>query len=100
MVTLHIEHAISDLEAWLRAFEGFAERRRGAGVRAERVARPIDDPHFILIDLDFGTTEEARRFLGFLETVVWAVPENSPALVGAPRTLVLEPVPTTGSTRA
>jgi hypothetical protein len=37
MPTLHIEHAITDVETWLSAFDGFAEARRRAGVRASRV---------------------------------------------------------------
>jgi hypothetical protein len=42
MATLHIEHAITDLETWLTAFNGFAEARHGAGVRAERIRQPVD----------------------------------------------------------
>lgn len=31
MATLHIEHAITDLQTWLGAFERFDEARRKAG---------------------------------------------------------------------
>ena len=44
----------------------FADRRRAAGVRHERVCRPIDDPHYVVVDLDFDQTEQAEAFLGFL----------------------------------
>jgi hypothetical protein len=92
--TLHIEHAITDIETWLSAFNGFADARRQAGVRAERVQRPVDDPAYIVVDLDFGTVDEAQAFLRFLKDQVWAIPENAPALAGAPMTLILEQVAT------
>jgi hypothetical protein len=92
--TLHIEHEITDIETWLSAFRGFADARRQAGVRAERVQRPVDDPAYIVVDLDFGTVDEAQAFLRFLEDQVWSIPENAPALAGAPTTLILEPVAT------
>lgn len=89
MPTLHIEHPISDFDTWSGAFSRFADARRQAGVRSHRVQRPIDDPNYVLVDLDFDTTEAAESFLGFLTTVVWANPENSPALAGTPRTRIL-----------
>lgn len=90
MPTLHIEHAISDFDTWLGAFDRFADARRAAGVRSARVHRPIADDAYVVVDLDFETSEEAGRFLEFLETSVWAVPANSPALVGAPSARILE----------
>jgi hypothetical protein len=93
MPTLHIQHAISDLDTWLSAFTSFAEARTQAGVRQERVQHPVDDPHYIVVDLDFDTVEAAEAFLGFLRTRVWAVPENAPALEGTPETMILESVP-------
>ena len=92
MATLHIEHAITDLDTWLGAFRAFAEARRGAGVRAERIQQPAGDDRFIVVDLDFDSVDAAAGFLRFLETQVWTVPENAPALDGAPRTMILEPV--------
>jgi hypothetical protein len=58
-------------------------------VRAQRVCRPVDDPHYVFIALDFETTNEAERFLGFLTTQVWSDRGNSPALAGAPQTRIL-----------
>ena len=94
MRTLHIEHPITDLETWVAAFNRFADARREAGVRAERVRRPVDNPSYVVIDLDFDTTEQASGFLGFLENQVWKIQENSPGLAGTPETMSLEPVAT------
>ncbi len=90
MPALHIEHRITDFDTWASAFNRFADVRRDAGVRAQRVQRPVDDPGYVVIDLDFDSTEEAQGFLRFLKTRIWGVPENSPALAGTPETMVLE----------
>ena len=96
MATLHIEHAISDLDTWLGAFGRFAEARTNAGVKAERVNQPVDDDNYIYVELDFDDVEEAEAFKGFLETKVWSSPEASPALEGTPRARVLAEVSTGG----
>jgi hypothetical protein len=90
MTTLHIEHAISDYSTWKAAFDRFAAARETAGVCRQRVQRPIDDANYIVIDLDFGTTDQAQAFLHFLHTNVWTSSQNAPALVGTPRTSILE----------
>lgn len=91
MATLHIEHAISDYPAWKGAFDRFAAARETAGVRRHRIQRPIDDAHYIVIDLEFDTADAAQSFRTFLQTTVWTSSQNAPALVGTPRTSILEP---------
>lgn len=91
MTTLHIEHPITDLNVWLAAFDRMAEARADAGVTAQRVLHPVDDPNYISVDLDFTTTDEAQRFLALLETKVWSSDENAPALGGTPQTKLLQP---------
>jgi hypothetical protein len=88
MPTLHIEHPITDFGAWSSAFGRFAEARRQAGVRAQRVQRPVGDPRYVVIDLDFGTRGEAEAFLRFLKAQVWGIPGNAPALAGSPQTMI------------
>jgi hypothetical protein len=90
MVTLHIEHPVSDLDTWRAAFDRFADLRAKSGVRAHTIWQPVDDPGYVLIDLDFDTTDQARSFETFLRTRVWAVPDNSPALAGTPITRILQ----------
>jgi hypothetical protein len=93
MAVLHIEHQISDLEIWLQAFAKFAPAREQAGVIATRIFQPDDDPKYIVVHLTFETAEAATNFRGFLREVVWKSPEASPALVGQPRAVVLNEVP-------
>ncbi len=93
MPTLLIEHAISDFDTWHDAFVHFGQRRKQGGVIGERIMQPVDDPHYVLIDLEFTTIEEARNFQKFLETQVWSTPANSPALVGSPRARIADLAP-------
>ena len=92
MITLHIEHPITDIAVWRAAFDRFAERRQQGGVSAERIQQPVDDEHYVVVDLDFATMDQARRFLGFLENTVWASRDSAPALAGRPVTRILERV--------
>jgi len=92
VATLHIEHPVTDFDTWQAAFDRFADRRRQGGVQSERIGRPVDDDHYVVIDLDFPAGDQAQRFLGFLEATVWASRDSSPALAGTPRTRILETV--------
>lgn len=89
MATLHIEHAISDLDTWMGAFGQFEEARRNAGVTAQRVHQPLDDDKYIVVQLDFDTEDAASQFKGFLESVVWQSRDLSPGLAGTPSARVL-----------
>jgi len=89
MYTLHIEHPITDFDTWKEAFAGFAPMRLSAGVRSHKVLRPIDDPRYVSIDLDFDTAAGAEAFLQILRARVWSSPAASPALAGDPITRIL-----------
>jgi hypothetical protein len=91
MVTLHIEHPITDFDAWKAAFDAFAAQRERAGVQAHRIVRPAGETNYVVIDLDFQTRAEAEDFLHFLQTNVWASAASAPALAGTPQTRIVEP---------
>jgi len=93
MATLHIEHPITDFATWKRAFDGFSEARARAGVTAHRIHQPHDDPHYVVLQLDFPAVPQAEGFKSFLETQVWTSPEKSPALGGVPRARLLVDAP-------
>jgi hypothetical protein len=92
MATLHIEHRVTDFGTWQTAFDRLAQVRQESGVCGHRILRPVDDAHYVVIDLDFPTTAQAERFLGFLQTKVWTSADSAPALAGTPQTKILEPV--------
>lgn len=91
MATLQIEHAITDFATWHAAFQRFQDARTQAGVLRHRIYQPVDDPRYVVIDLDFTTRAEAQAMLGFLTTQVWPSPTSAPALVGPPTARILEP---------
>jgi hypothetical protein len=89
LATLHIEHPITDFQTWKAAFDRFAGKRLEAGVTAHRIHQPVDDPAYVLVQLDFPSVEQAQAFRQFLETRVWTNPANSPGLAGNPRVRIL-----------
>jgi len=90
MTTLRIEHAIHDYGIWQQAFDSFAEARANAGVRSFAIRQPVDDPKYLMLDLEFDTAGPAEAFAQFLHQHVWSSPESSPALAGAPQTRILD----------
>jgi hypothetical protein len=63
--------------------------RQAAGVRSHLISRPVDNPHYVIADLDFDSAIEAGAFLDTLRTRVWSTPANSPALASAPIARIL-----------
>jgi len=93
MITVRIEHPIKSFEAWKGAFDRDPVDRKGSGVRRYQVLRPIDDPAFVMVDLDFETSEQATAFVHAMRRV-WASPQAAPALGGAPRATIVQAVET------
>ena len=92
---LQIEHAISDFDVWRSAFDSDPVGRTEGGVRGYRVLRPLDDPHYIKIDLEFDTHAEAEAFRGRLQEL-WGSGRAAPALAGTPQTRIVEMVASDG----
>ena len=89
MPTLRIEHPVTDYDAWKRAFDRDPVARERAGVRRYRVMRQIDDPNFVLVDLDFDTVEQAAALLGAMRDV-WGRVTGS--LISDPNARIVEAV--------
>ncbi|MDT5255791.1 MAG: hypothetical protein QOD10_871 [Mycobacterium sp.] len=92
MAILHIEHRIKDLEVWLEAFRKFTPAREQAGVHATHVWQPADDPHYVVVHLEFESVSAAGKFRTFLRENVWSSPDASPGLDGSPTALVFNEV--------
>jgi len=76
MYILHIEHAIPDYDGWKRAFDSDPVGREQSGVRRYRILAPVDDPHYVLIDLEFDNREQAEALLSAMRGI-WAKVEGS-----------------------
>jgi hypothetical protein len=91
MITLHIEHPIRDFASWKAAFDRDPIGREQSGVRRYQVLRPIDDPNYVMIDLDFDTSSAAQAVLAALREV-WRSPTAASALAGSPQARIVEAV--------
>jgi quinol monooxygenase YgiN len=89
---LQIEHPVSDFDIWKEAFDSFSDFRQQSGVRRYRVLQPIDDPNYVIIELEFDSPSEAEAFLAALRRNVWSSREAAPALRGEPQTRIVEVV--------
>jgi hypothetical protein len=56
---LQIEHSVPDYDTWKAAFDSDPIGREKSGVRRYRVLRPVDDPHYVVIDLEFDRLDQA-----------------------------------------
>ncbi|MGW5742892.1 hypothetical protein [Amycolatopsis sp. NPDC003861] len=81
MDTLRIDNKVDDYEQWKAAFDKFGHVRQEGGVPAYRVARNVDDPSQVSVDLDFTTRDEAGAFLEVLAKI-WRTPQSRAVLVG------------------
>jgi hypothetical protein len=70
---LRIEHEVVDYDRWKAAFDADPLDRRGSGVRHYRVGRSVEDPTFVLIDLEFDSAAEAAAMHEKLRGL-WAGP--------------------------
>ncbi len=92
MPILQIEHPVLNFDAWKEAFDSDPVGREQGGVRRYRVLRPIDDPNYVMIDLEFDSSSEAEAFLAALWRNVWSSREAAPALIGEPQTRIVKAV--------
>jgi hypothetical protein len=87
MIVLRIEHPVPDFDAWRRAFDSDPARREQGGVRSYRVLRPIDDPNFAVVDLEFDDRARAEAFLERLKDL-WRTAEGK--VMRAPQARIFE----------
>ena len=91
MPLVQLEHPIRDFETWKTAFDRDPIHREASGVRRYEIYRPIGDPNYIAVDLEFDTQGEAEAFRTALEQL-WRSPGAAPALGGTPRARIVDVV--------
>ena len=60
MFTLQIEHPVPNYEGWKKAFDSDPVNRKQSGVRRYKISRKVDNPSYIIIDLEFDNLNEAE----------------------------------------
>jgi hypothetical protein len=69
MYILRIEHPVPDFERWKQAFDSDPVGREKSGVRRYQVLRSLDDPNYVMIDLEFDTASQAEALLASMRNV-------------------------------
>ena len=93
-VLIQLEHPVKDFESWKTAFDRDPIRREAGGVRRYRILRPVDDPAYVAVDLEFDDRTSADAFLEALHRL-WQSSTAQAALAGAPRVRIVEAVEST-----
>ncbi len=88
---LRIQHPVVDYAAWKAAFDRDPIGRAASGVRRHQIQRAIDDPNYVLIDLEFDSHSQAQAALAALRQVWDRV---AGTLVASPQARIVEPVET------
>lgn len=67
MVHVLVRHKVADYGRWKEVFDSHLNARKRAGEIGCRLFHNADDPHDIVLLLDWESVEEARRFMASAE---------------------------------
>jgi hypothetical protein len=91
MSILRIEHPVPDYDAWKQAFDSDLVGREKSGVRRYQILRPIGDPNYVMIDLEFDTPSDAEALLAEMR-LIWDRVQG--VIMSNPQARIVEPVET------
>ena len=89
MPILRIQHPVPSYEGWKAAFDSDPVGRERSGVRRYQILRSLDDPNFVMIDLEFDTKGEADALLAAMREV-WSRVQGS--IMSNPQAYIVEQV--------
>ncbi len=89
MIIVQIEHPVPNFDAWKKAFDSDPAGRERSGVRRYKVLRPIDNPNYAMVDLEFDSSSEVEAFLAAMREV-WSRVEGK--IIESPRVRIVEVV--------
>jgi ribosomal protein L35AE/L33A len=89
---LRIEHAVPDFDRWKQAFDSDPADRKGSGVRRYQVSRSVEDPNFVMIDLEFDSVQNAQGLLEKMRRIWSSGPGQS--VMTNPQARIVETVET------
>ena len=91
MYILCIEHPIPNYENWKRAFDSDPVEREKMKVRRYQILRPLDNPNYVMINLEFDTASDAEALLTAMRAV-WVRVEGT--IMTNPKAQIVEVVET------
>src|SRR5438046_4348950 len=89
MPILRIEHPVPNFDGWKAAFDSDPVGRERLGVRRYSIFRSLDDPNYVMIDLEFDTKSEAEALLAKMR-VIWERVQG--AIMANPQERIVETV--------
>ena len=92
MIVLQIEHKVQNFDGWKKAFDSDPINRKKSGVLSYRIFRPIDDPNYVVLDLEFDNVSDAENTLVALRKL-WGVVEGK--IIMNPETRILNVIEST-----
>jgi hypothetical protein len=91
MIVLQIEHRVPHFDGWKKAFESDPINRKKSGVIQYSIFRLLNDPNYIVLDLQFETLQQAEDALTALRAL-WGKVEGQ--IMMNPQTRLLNLVET------
>jgi hypothetical protein len=89
MYILQIEHPVPNYEGWKKAFESDPINRKKSGVQRYKISRKVDDPNYVMIDLEFDNLSKAEACHINLRSL-WSRVEGS--VMNNPQSRIIEVV--------
>jgi hypothetical protein len=87
MFTLQIEHRVRDFDAWKKAFDNYNPFQSEECIHHYRIFRSLDNPNYVMIDLDFERSSEANLFVEAMQKL-WERVEGK--LIERPQVRIVE----------
>ena len=87
MHILQIEHPVPNYEGWKKAFDSDPVNRKQSGVRRYKISRKIDDPNYVMVDLEFDNLNDAEACHEKLRNL-WSRVEGS--VMNNPQSRIIE----------
>jgi hypothetical protein len=87
MYILQIEHPVPNFEGWKKAFDSDPVDRKASGVCRYKISRKVDEPNYIIIDLEFNSLNEADACHAKLKNL-WTRVEGS--VMNNPRSRIIQ----------
>ncbi len=60
---IRMRYELDDYDAWRQVFDRDPLDRKGSGALSYRISRDVENDSAVLVDLEFGTVDEAAAFL-------------------------------------
>ena len=86
MVTIIGQHEVANFAEWKKAFESDPIDRKKSGVHRYSIFRPVDDPNYVIIELEFDNLKAAEETLAALR-ILWTNVEGK--IMMNPQTRIL-----------